>query len=151
MNIDYGAGLAAMGRDCPIYHSDNIVPKCAHSSPHCPSCICHGTGKIPMFPGVRASCQQMHYLISTTLFSTSTRMAVCHEVGCPGYTVSDRLEDWLDAAKPAMLANSWVLFPDINGWEIWKDTDEIAPEDFVSSGTTVIAAVQEALWKAVKP
>lgn len=30
--------------ECPVYHSNNIVPACQHTSLHCPTCICDGFG-----------------------------------------------------------------------------------------------------------
>ncbi len=39
---------------CPIYHSDNIGPVCTHESPHCPNCICGGSGEIDYLAALKA-------------------------------------------------------------------------------------------------
>ena len=48
--------LAEQEVDCPIYHSNNIEPTCTHITPHCLTCVCGGTGKVPRFPMLREEC-----------------------------------------------------------------------------------------------
>ena len=42
--------------------------------------VCHGTGRVPLLPGVRVKCNQIH-----------------NKAGCPGFTASDSPEAWLRA------------------------------------------------------
>jgi len=53
-----------------------------------------------------------------------------------------------------MIENDWILVPAVDGWEIWKDNDEIdAVNDLVGQGATpddALAAAEVARRKGVR-
>ena len=127
--------------------------------------------RIYALPEVRVPCRQPHYIL---LEDKSGRFvagngkykrrdvhvkvrASCSNVGCPGYTPSDRLEVWLEAARKMMVERRWVLSPEKHAWYILEVNSYRTPEegikykDFeeIARGDTPLGALQQALVQAL--
>ena len=141
IQIDYGTELAAMERDCSCaggylpelaYPPSVAVTKCSY---------CNGKGKVPVFPGVRVPCE-CHLSPVNTWYST-----LRHSYGCPGYTVSDRLEDYLGAIH-VYWRYSHITFI---GREVRFEPSTSGGGVMITTHGDYLPALLEAMWKAVKP
>lgn len=61
------------------------------------------------------------------------------------------IEPLWEVAKPMMIEHEWILIPAMDGWEIWRDNDEVdAVNDLVAKGATPTDALAEATEKEAK-
>ncbi len=111
--------------------------------------MCKGTGRIYALPdSVRVSCVAIACINGH--IAGGWPHSVCHGLG---YTPSDRLEVWLEAARKMMVERRWVLSPEIHAWYILEVNSYRTPEegikykDFeeIARGNTPLYALQQAL------
>lgn len=146
MPDDIGLELASMDDDCSgcglngAPTGANIHPDRSQPHLYLDHEACKGTGRVPRFKGVRVPCVVGHY----DGFGEGwhgTLPDVHQDSECPGWTVSDRLEDWLD-----YLPNGWGLHRidrTLVPWEVWNNISES-----MALGGTPLQALQQALLKA---
>ena len=124
-----------------------------------PDCVggCHGSGTVPntgdpMFEALYKPCPSCDDWVRKTYGSGYPRDTACEG---SGYVRRSRAESALwEALKPVMIENDWILVPAVDGWEIWKDNDEIdAVNDLVGQGATpddALASAEVARRKEVR-
>ena len=136
---DLGWMLAALERECPRTDLQaNISDAEALQSGkqqvvgyHILSCDCQGTGRVPLFPGVRVRCSKGGEMVCSR----------CRDLG---YTPSPDLAVWLEESLD--VTQRWVWFS-MKG----KEHQCFLPHlHQAGTGRTWLAALLRALWKAVK-
>jgi len=140
---DIGLELAAMDVECPD-HVESVL----EDWPVGTVCHCNGTGRVPRFPGVRVACTQPHWVwVNPRIDGAGMRKATCEEMECQGYTVSDRLEDWME-----YLPEDCYLMREDGKWLILHDQTQWYDDwgfDEYGEGSTPLEALQQALLKVV--
>ena len=158
MPTDIAAKLAGLKKRCPCLKADgsqdslNGCDNCADYRPHAECLPCLGTGEVYVLPRVRVPClSEKHDPCSGELGYEAVGAGTLYEwVVLPschglGYTVSESLEAWLEAAHPWFKQHGWQLTSGYYcKWGIEDDNTRLSDED------TLIEAIQQAIAAALK-